>query len=76
MGSYGVSEVGTRAGERVDGRVNRPGLTLRSIAESGISWDGRIMGAEASVRNKLAVVEGFVESDRGGFDQEVVARRN
>ena len=33
---------------------------------------GRIMGAEARVHNKLAEVRGFAESDRGGFDEEVL----
>ena len=30
------------------------------------------MGAEARVHNKLAEVRGFAESDRGGFDEEVL----
>ena len=31
---------------------------------------GRIMRAEAGVRNKLVEVWGFAESDRGRFDEE------
>ena len=69
MGSYGVSEVGTRAGERIDGRVNGAGLTLGSIAESEASGCGRIMGAEASIDNKLAEVWEFGE---GRFVDDVL----
>ena len=43
MGSDGVSEVGIRAGERVDGRVNGAGLTSGSIARLGTSGVVRIM---------------------------------
>ena len=34
--------------------------------------DGRIMGVEANVHNKLAEVWGFVESDREKFDEEIL----
>ena len=64
MGSYGISEVG----RRVNGAV----LTTGSVAGSGASGGGRIVGAEAGFHNKLAKVRGFVESDRGGFDEEVL----
>ena len=49
MGSYGISEVGTWAGGRVDRRVNWAGLTTGSVAGSGAGGGGRIMGAEASM---------------------------
>ena len=42
MSNYGVSEVGTKAGEQVDGMVNRAGLTSGSISE-GASKGGRFM---------------------------------
>ena len=48
--------------------MNRAGLTTGSGASGG----GRIMGAEASVHNKLVKVWGFVESDRGRFDEVVL----
>ena len=48
-----------RAGRRVKGA----GLTTESVAVSGAGGGGRIMGAEASVHNKLAEVWGFAESD-------------
>ena len=54
MGSYGISEVGARAGRRVNGA----GLTPGSVAGSGAGGGGRIMGAEAGVHNKLAEVCG------------------
>ena len=47
-------------------------LTTGSVAGSGAGGDGRIMGAEASVHNKLAEVWGFAESDRGRFDEDVL----
>ena len=52
--------------------MNGEGLTMVSSAGSGASGDGRIMGAEASVHNKLVEVWGFAESDRGRFDEEVL----
>ena len=52
--------------------MNGAGLTPGSVAGLGASGGGRIMGAEAHVHNKLAKVRGFVESDRGGFDEEVL----
>ena len=52
--------------------MNVAGLTPGSVARSGPSGDGRIMGAEAHVHNKLAEVMGFAESDRGGFNDEVL----
>ena len=52
--------------------MNGAGLTLGSVAGSGASGGGRIMGAEAGVHNKLAEVRGFAESDRGRFDEEVL----
>ena len=64
MGSYGVSEVG----RRVNGEV----LTMGSVAGSGASGHGRIVGAEAGFHNKFTEVWGFVESDRGRFDEEVL----
>ena len=45
---------------------------MGSVAGSGAGGDGRIMGAEASVHNKLAEVWGFAESDRGRFDEDVL----
>ena len=53
--------------------MNGAGLTTGSVAGSGASGGGRIMGAEASVHNKLAEVWGFAESDRGRFDEEVLS---
>ena len=52
--------------------MNGAGITLGSVSGSGISGGGRIIGAEAHVHNKLAEVRGFAESDRGGFDKEVL----
>ena len=45
------------------------GLTPASVAGSGASGGGRIMGAEACVHNKLAEVMGFAESEEvlGGW---------
>ena len=40
MGSYGVSEVGTRAGECAGRRVNGVDLTMGSVARSGASGGG------------------------------------
>ena len=40
---------------KVDGRVNGAGFTLGSVAGSGASGGGQIMGAEASVHNKLVI---------------------
>ena len=51
------------------GQVLQWGL---SVAGSGASRGGRIMGEEASVHNKLAEVWGFAESDRGRFDEVVL----
>ena len=53
-------------------RVNGADLTMGSVAGSEASGGGRIMGAEATDHNKLAEVWGFVESDRGRFDEEVL----
>ena len=44
MGSYGVSEVGTRAGELIDGRMNGADFTLGFIAGSVANGGGRILG--------------------------------
>ena len=52
--------------------MNGAGLTPGSVAWSGASGGGRIMGVEARVQNKLAEVRGFADSDRGGFDEEVL----
>ena len=49
--------------------MNEVGLTKGSVAGSGANGGGRIMGAEASVYNKLVEVWGFVESDRRRFDE-------
>ena len=73
MSSFGVSEIDTRAGERVNGRVNGASLTSGSIAGSGVSVDGWIMGMEASVYNKLAEVGRFAEGDRWRFAKEVLS---
>ena len=43
-------------------------LQRGSVAGSG----ARIKGAETSVHNKLVEVRGFVESDRGRFDKDVL----
>ena len=59
MGIYEVSEVSTRAGRRVNGA----GLTPRSVAGSGASVGGMIMGVEARVHNELVEVRRFAESD-------------
>ena len=48
------------------------GLTTGSVAGLGAGGGSRIMGAQASVHNKLAEVWGFEESDRGRFDEEVL----
>ena len=52
--------------------MNGTGPTPGSVARSGASGGGRIMGAEARVHYKLAEIRGLVESDRGGFDEEVL----
>ena len=52
--------------------MNGAGLTPGSVAGLRTSGSGRIMGTEACVHNKLAEVRGFAESDRGGFDEEVL----
>ena len=52
--------------------MNGVGLTPVSVAVSGASGGGGIMGVEARVHHKLAEVRGFAESDRGGFDEEVL----
>ena len=58
MGGYVVSEVGTGAGERIDGRMNGTHLTSGSIAWSGASG-GTIMGVEAGVQNELVEIQGI-----------------
>ena len=52
--------------------MNGAGPTLGSVAGLGASGGGRIMRVEARVHNKLVEVRGFAESDRGGFDEEVL----
>ena len=52
-GNYGVSEVGTGAGERVDGIVNGAGLALESIVGLGANGDDRIMGGQTGVKNEF-----------------------
>ena len=52
--------------------MNGAGLTPGSVAGSGVIGGGRIMGAEAGVRNKLAEVWGFAEGNRERFDEEVL----
>ena len=52
--------------------MNGEGLTTGSVAGLGDGGGGRIMGAEASVHNKLAEAWGFAESGRGRFDGEVL----
>ena len=52
--------------------VNGSDLTPGSVSGSGAGGGGRIMGAKAGDHNKLAEVWGFVESDRGRFDEEVL----
>ena len=52
--------------------MNGAGLTPGSVARSGASGGGRIMGVETRVHNQLAEVRGFAESDRGRFDEEVL----
>ena len=47
MCSYGVSEVGTGAGEQVDRMMNGTDLAPESIAGLGASEGGRVMGAES-----------------------------
>ena len=54
--------------------MNGAGLTPGLVAGSGASGGGRIMGVEAHVHNQLAEVRGFAESDRGGFEEEVLGR--
>ena len=49
--------------------MNGTGLTLGSVAGLGADGGSRIMGMEVSVHNKLVEVWGFVESDRGRFDE-------
>ena len=44
VSGYGVSEISTRAGVRVDGRMIRASLISGSIAGSGASGGGQIMG--------------------------------
>ena len=45
---------------------------MGSVAGSGASGGGRIMGAEAHVHNELAEVWGFAKRDRERFDKEVL----
>ena len=52
--------------------MNGADLTTGSLAGSGASGGGRIMGAEAGIHNKLMKVWGFAESDKGRFDEEVL----
>ena len=52
--------------------MNGAGLTPGSVAGSGAGGYCRIMGAEAGIHNKLAEVWGFVDSNRGRFDEEVL----
>ena len=52
--------------------MNGAGLTPGSVAGSRAGGYCRIMGAEASIRNKLAEVWWFVECKRGRFDEEVL----
>ena len=52
--------------------MNGAGLTPGSVAGSRACGGGRIMGVEAGVHHMLAEVWGFVESDRGGFGEEVL----
>ena len=47
--------------------MNGAGLTLGSIAGLRASAGGRIMGAEASVHNKLAKVGGLRKVTEGGL---------
>ena len=47
--------------------MNGAGLTPGSVAGSGASGGGRIMGAEAGVHHKLAEVWWFAKSDQGGL---------
>ena len=54
--------------------MNGADLTTGSVAGSGASGGDRIMGVETSVHSKLAEARGFVESDRGRFDEEVLGR--
>ena len=68
MGGDGVSDISAGAG----GMVNGAGFTSRSIARSGASGDGSIIGVETSVDNELAKVKGFSEGDRRGFGKMVL----
>ena len=52
--------------------MNGVGLTPGSVARVGASGGDRIMGSEAGVHNELAEVRGFAESDRGGYDEEIL----
>ena len=52
MGYYGVGEVGTGTGERVDRTVIKTSLTLGPIAGSGAGGGGRSMGMETGVKNE------------------------
>ena len=49
--------------------MNGAVFTRGCVAGSGAGGGDRIMGVEAGVHNKLAEVWGFVESDRGRFDE-------
>ena len=53
--------------------MNGAGLASGSIAGSGASEGGRIIGVEASVHNKLVEVGRFAENDRRRFDEEVLS---
>ena len=53
--------------------MNGVGLTTGAVAGLGAGGGGRIMGMETSVHNKMVEVWGFAESDRGRFDEEVLA---
>ena len=72
MGSDGLSEIGTGAGERVGRMVNGTSLPSGSIAGPGTSRGSRSVGVEISVHNELAEVGGFSECDRGRFGKKVL----
>ena len=46
---------------------------MESVAGSGASGGGRIMGVETSVHSKLVEVWGFAESNRGRFYEEILS---
>ena len=59
MGGAGISVFSAGAGEGVCVMVNGTGLTLGSIARSGVCEGGSYVGADTRIDNELAEVGVF-----------------